>query len=263
MSLRQALAPARISGALRRAAIRWYEELERRLWRIPSKQYSEIKWWQQDLDRWVEWYEGKRSELYGVPAPAAAMRVLGDDLRESALLTWLQATLGTYPTRLGIPSDYFRGQRILDVGCGPLPLALGFTECEVYGVDPLIDEYARVGYPFAKYPERMKYIRGGAEHIAVEDDFFDGVISVNAIDHVDNFGAAAKEISRVLRPGGTLRMEVHYHDVNVCEPWALSDAVMLEHYGHLGIRKVSERVPNKHERLRDSGERLVVWATSG
>lgn len=250
-------------GRLARTVRRYYEDIERRLWRMPYKQYSEVKWWQRDLELWLEWYEGRRSELYGVPAPTPGQRVERGDRRESALFTWLAATEHTYPTRLALSTDCFRGQRILDVGCGPLPLALGFTECEVYGVDPLIDEYIRSGFPLDRYSSRMRYLRGSAERIPAEDGFFDAVISVNAIDHVDDFAAAAREIARVLRPGGTLRMEVHYHAANICEPWALSDAVMLEHYGHLGVRKVLERVPTKHERLRDDGERLAVWSNGG
>ncbi len=253
--------PSWAPGRLARAITLCYEAIERRVWRMPAKQYSEIKWWQQDIDRWVDWYEGRRTVLYGIPAPTTAQMVPGADRRERAILTWLSVMQASYPTRLGVSRDYFHGQRILDVGCGPLPLALGFTGCEVYGVDPLIEEYARVGYPFGKYPDRMKYLCGSAENIPVRDEFFDAVISVNAIDHVDDFAAAAREIGRVLRPGGRLRMEMHYHAANVCEPWALSDALVLQHYGHLGIRKVRERVPDEHERLRNDRERLVVWAT--
>ena len=254
----QSWKPTRLHRVMRK----WYEDIERRLWRMPYKQYAEIKWWQRDLHLWVDWYEGRRKELYGVPAPDPSQRVVKADQRESALLTWVAATNGMYPARLALPADHFRGQRILDVGCGPLPVALGFTDCDVYGVDPLIDEYLKAGFPLERYPPRMKYLRGSAERIPVDDGFFDAVISVNAIDHVDDFAAAAKEISRVLRPGGTLRIEVHYHAANVCEPWALSDAMMMEHYGHLGIRKILERVPTKHERLRDDDERLVVWANN-
>jgi SAM-dependent methyltransferase len=228
---------------------------------LPYKQYSEIKWWQHENARRIDWYEGRRAEFHGVPAPRPEDKVVGDDLGESALWTWLKLTQDTYPRRLALPTDHFRGKRVLDVGCGPLPLALAFTECEVYGLDQLIDHYAKVGYPLHKYPARMKYVLAGAERIPLPDHFVDAVISVNAIDHVDDFGAAAREIGRVLRPGGLLRMEVHYHAPNECEPWGLDDDIVLEHFGYLKIRKVQERAPTPHERLLADGEKLVVWTT--
>lgn len=91
------------------------------------------------------------------------------------------------------------------------------------------------------WSDRMNYIESGAEKIPVEDNFFDAVISVNAIDHVDDFGAVAAEITRVLRPDGILRLEVHYHRATACEPWELCDHTILEHYGHHGLKKIYER----------------------
>jgi hypothetical protein len=45
-----------------------FEGIEQRFWRLPHKEYCEVKWWQHDLQRFIEWYTGEREELYGVPA---------------------------------------------------------------------------------------------------------------------------------------------------------------------------------------------------
>jgi SAM-dependent methyltransferase len=245
---------------MRRILKSCYRGVKRRLWRLSYKQYREVEWWQQDIALYVEWYKGKKPSLYGVPAPTAAMKVKGVDAKESALLTWVAVMKDSYPTRLVAPRDYFRGKRVLDVGCGPFPMALGFTDCEVYGLDQLIGHYKRLGYPIKKYSSRMRYIQCSAENIPVRDHAFDAVISVNAIDHVDDFAAAAKEIARVLRPDGIIRMQVHYHPQAICEPWVLDDEIVMRHFGDLGIRKIHEHIADTNERVLGDGEKLVVWS---
>ena len=88
----------------------------------------------------------------------------------------------------------------------------------------------------------------------------DAVISVNAIDHVSDFSAVAKEIRRVLKPGGTLRLQAHYHKPTPLEPQSLDDELILREFGSLGVRKVAERRVKPGEQVHDFDECLVVWA---
>ena len=53
---------------------------------------------------------------------------------------------------------------------------------------------------------------------------FDAVISVNALDHVDDFEQVASEMQRVLRRSGTAYFEIEYHVPTVTEPLALDDS---------------------------------------
>lgn len=186
----------------------------------------------------------------------------GGDREANAVRTFINAAIDTYyPERLLVPRDYFKGKKILDVGCGPLPCALAFTDCQVYGLDQLLDRYRRLGFPLDTYPSRMTYVVGGAESMPFADAAFDAVISVNAIDHVDDFPKAAAEMRRVLRPDGILRMEVHYHPPNICEPWCLDDEVILRHFGQLVLRKVHERLAEDYECVFSEDEKLVVWCS--
>lgn len=228
---------------------------------LPFKRYSASAFWRREIQIYIAWYEGKISQLYGVPAPADDIKVKDYSLQENAIRTWAKADINKYPNHLLIPRDYFQGKRILDIGCGPIPYALAFTDCEIFGLDPMINKYKKLGFPLDSYPERLTYVKGDAEKMPFEDNFFDAVISVNAIDHVDNFSAAAKEASRVLRPEGILRLEVHYHQSTVTEPWAIDDDMVLKLFGHLGIRRVHERPYTElYPERPQEGEMLVVWA---
>ena len=231
---------------------------------LPHKQFSEWSFRRRQIKRYVDWYEGKIEYLYDVPRPSDEIKVTGYGPDGNAIRTWAHSSANIslkYPSRLLIPRDYFAGKRILDVGCGPIPSALAFTDCEIYGLDQLVEKYRALGFPLEEYSQRLTYVQGDAEDMPFEDEFFDGVISVNAIDHVDDFPSAAKEITRVLRPEGILRMEIHYHLPTVNEPWALDDDIVIKHFGHLGMRKVHEQpYINLYPELPERGEMLVVWA---
>ena len=207
---------------------------------VSIKQLGEFLFWKREIQRYMEWYEGKIT-LYGVlPSPTDEMKVRGYDLKGNAIRTFLNVMIDRYPKALLVPRDYFRGKRILDVGCGPIPLAVGFTDCEIYGLDPLTNAYRELGFPIGEYSGRFTHVNGRAEEMPFQDGFFDAVIAVNSIDHVDHFPNAAREISRVLRPGGILRLEVDFHPPRLLEPWSLNDDVILKHLGYLGIKKVYE-----------------------
>ena len=51
-------------------------------------------------------------------------------------------------------------------------------------------------------PGRLRFVRGAAECMPLDDDGFDAVISVEAAQHFPDLAAFAAETSRVLRPGG-------------------------------------------------------------
>lgn len=121
------------------------------------------------------------------------------------------------------------------------------------GPRPLVGRYSEAGYPIGEYDERLTLVEAAAENMPFDDDFFDAVISMNAIDHVDDFEVAAGEISRVLKPGGILRMEVRYHDPRLREPQVLDDSRIEASFGHLGIRKLAEHP--------DPDEIAVIWGT--
>ena len=65
-----------------------------------------------------------------------------------------------------------------------------------------------VNYEIARYPSTD--VIGVAEDLPFKDNSFDGVLSYAVLEHVKQPFAAAKEIIRVLKPGGTLRCIVPF-----------------------------------------------------
>lgn len=232
---------------------------------LAAKHRSELAWWEARLRERVAWYRGERT-MYGQPPPTSEQKHVRPTIEASAGVTTVAVSLDRYPRALKIPRDHFAGKTILDLGCGPYPLSIAFGGCNIVGLDPLVHEYESAGFPLAEFADRVTFVRGFAEDMPFASDAFDAIISVNAIDHVDDFARAAREISRVLKEGGVLRMQVHYHAPTELEPNALNDETILEHLGHLGLKKISEEVPSIP--VRDSGsapsvapgERFVVWA---
>ena len=204
--------------------------------------------------------------MYGQPPPTDEQKQVRSTIEASAGVTTVAVSLDRYPSALKIPRNHFAGKTILDLGCGPYPLSIAFEECHIVGLDPLVNEYEAAGFPLAEFADRVTFVRGFAEDMPFASRSFDAIISVNAIDHVDDFVRAAREISRVLKEDGVLRMQVHYHAPTELEPNALSDEAILRHLGRLGIKKVSEEVASIPAREPGStpnvapGERFVVWA---
>jgi SAM-dependent methyltransferase len=231
--------------------------------RLTYKGFNELRFWAKEIRAIVDWYLGRVSQYWSIPAPTAELKVSQFDLTRNAILTWANASLDYYPRHLLLPTDSFTGGVILDIGCGPIPHAQAFTGCQVCNLDPLVSEYRKLGFPLELHSPRLTFVSSRAEQMPFETASFDAVISVNAIDHVDDFEATAWEIARVLRPGGVLRFEAHYHQPTSLEPWSLSDEIILRHFAPLGVNKVHERPYREvdSESETQQGEMLTIWAS--
>lgn len=233
--------------------------------RLGAKHLAELAWWERGLRYRVEWYRGERT-MYGRRPPTDEEKQVRDTIEASAGVTTVAVSLDRYPKALKISRDHFAGKTLLDVGCGPYPLSIAFEDCRIVGLDPLVRHYEEAGFPLSEFTDRVTFVRGFAEDMPFPSNSFDAVISVNAIDHVDDFARAAREVSRVLKKDGVLRMQVHYHPPRKLEPHALTDEDVVAHLGHLGIEKISEEAPSGPPRDPgsspevDPNERLVVWA---
>ena len=123
-----------------------------------------------------------------------------------------------YTSHFGLDRDFYRGLKILDIGCGPRGSLEWATEADLrVGLDPLADAYRSLGI------ERhcMQYVACGAEQIPYPGSFFDLVCSFNSLDHVDDLDSVISEIVRVTAPGGVflLLTDVH-HQPTLLEPTA-------------------------------------------
>jgi ubiquinone/menaquinone biosynthesis C-methylase UbiE len=124
-----------------------------------------------------------------------------------------------------------------------LPKRFVFLNCEIYGLDPLIADYARIGYLMTGH-DRYQFLGAAAEKIPFAGGAIEAVISVNSIDHVDDLKSASNEIRRVLRNDGLFRMHVNYHSKAIAEPQVLSDRIFRSLFSWVpNLRKISESGP--------------------
>jgi SAM-dependent methyltransferase len=121
-----------------------------------------------------------------------------------------------YTTHFGIDREFYRGKRILDIGCGPRgSLEWADKAAERVGLDPLVPAYRKLGIDRHK----MKYCAARSERIPFPGAYFDVVASVNSLDHVDDVHETIQEIARVTKPHGIFLVIVEVnHRVRACEP---------------------------------------------
>jgi SAM-dependent methyltransferase len=236
-----------------------------------QKEAAELRHWRSELVRLHDWFIGGTVDWWGLPAPSAGQKLARSDLWSTNAILTMHQLRPTYWEELQLDGDAFAGQRVLEVGCGPLAPILQFDRCERHGLDPLIDAYVAAGWPL--YDLDVTFVNAAGEHMPYPDGWFDSVISVNALDHVDDFRAVAREIERVLKPGGRLQFEVEYHEPTVTEPLKLDDEEIGNAFRRTSVTKAREiGAAELFARLADrfalnaevlpslgSGERYALW----
>lgn len=147
-----------------------------------------------------------------------------------------------------------RGVRVLEVGCGVGTDLLQFARAgaEVYAVDysPRSVDLAR--RQLALYGLEGDIQAGDAEELPFEDNSFDLVYSWGVIHHTPDTARAAREIVRVLRPGGAARVMIYHrrslvalqtwlvHGLLSGRPFQSLAAVLAHHHESSGTKAFTE-----------------------
>lgn len=105
--------------------------------------------------------------------------------------------------------------KVLDVGGGTGHAYCSFFQypetIEYYLVDPnlrlLHDQFLRI-YPKLSFL-KMAHILAQAEFLPIKSESFDLVLSISAIDHLNDYSKFISEAYRVLKPGGTFFITSH------------------------------------------------------
>jgi SAM-dependent methyltransferase len=123
----------------------------------------------------------------GVYSSEAARFLLGDSFHPGGaqLTSRLIGALGVGP-----------GDVVLDVACGPGTSALQLARecgCEAIGVD--------LAPPDASGDTRVRFVRGDAEKLPLDDESVDGALCECALCTFPDKPTAVGELARVLRPG--------------------------------------------------------------
>jgi SAM-dependent methyltransferase len=117
------------------------------------------------------------------------------------------------------------GDRVLDLGCGAGRHA--FEAARRGGIVTAVDldlaELKHVRDVGDADPEAHAMpVNGDALRLPFPDASFDRVIASEVMEHISDDGAAARELARVLRPGGTIAVTVPARwPEKIC--WALTD----------------------------------------
>jgi SAM-dependent methyltransferase len=219
-----------------------FDQLSRRVnpfYRLTRKHEAELAFWQDALRHLKGWFQNGETGRSGIRPPRPDQKInISDSWVVNAVAT-RHAMCPSYTERLRIERDLLKGKRVLDVGSGPLAPILQFAKCTRHCVDPLANVYMTAGWPLFEYD--AKFINTGGECLPYPDGYFDAVISVNALDHVEDFEKVASEMQRVLRRGGEAYFEVEYHMPTVTEPVKLNDARVVDAFSRCELTPVINR----------------------
>jgi SAM-dependent methyltransferase len=214
-----------------------------------SKQAAELSFWKQEILRYQDWFNGK-FPMYQTDVPRKDQKIFARNLKDSSILTWHKLHQEPkYLFDLELDAGAFQGLRVLDVGAGPIPSATAFLGCSLYCLEPLLHQYLGVAF-----------VHAVAENIPVNDAFFDAVISVNAIDHVDDLARTAAELKRVLKPGGLFRMHVHYHPPTKCEPIQIDDRLFQNLFQWCENLKKLKQTRQSFSMELPADQSFVLWS---
>lgn len=94
------------------------------------------------------------------------------------------------------------GSRVLDLGCGE---GYGLRELTRSGFRPVgVDPEGAPLRRSRQGPLIAEVVRGSAEHLPLKNESFDAVVSVEAVEHMQNPLSGLRSARRVLRHGGIL-----------------------------------------------------------
>lgn len=266
--------PGQFMRTIRRRIKAPADQLLRRVnpsYRLKRKHDAEIFYWKSELKHLKEWFQDGSTDWWGMRPPTPEQKLNVSELWIVNAVMTMHYLRPSYAEELRIKPDCFTGKRVLEVGSGPLAPILQFSDCIRHCIDPLSNMYLAAGWPLFEYD--AKFINIAGEALPYPDGYFDAAISVNALDHVDDFERVVSQIQRVLRKGGGVYFEVEYHEPTVTEPIKLNDSRVMKAFSECQLEMIVNRtgremfealvkrfdlLPNQFERFGDA-ERFVTW----
>ncbi len=147
------------------------------------------------------------------------------------------------------------GMRLLDCGCGPGTLTLGFAKRvapgETIGIDREASQFtATVNAAQRENIGNLHFVTGDIYELPYADESFDAVFASAVLGSVSDPQRVVAEMARVLKPGGIMALKEFDHGGDII--WPLSPLLEKSAELYHGLRK-----HNGH--AEDCGRRLRGW----
>jgi len=149
------------------------------------------------------------------------------------------------------------GINALDIGSGfGFPLLevaqrLG-TSSNVYGIDPWEQAIERVKLKIKQYDlTNVEIIKGVAERLPFENNFFDLIVSNNGINNVENIELTLSECSRVSKPGAQLAITLNLEDTMI-EFYDVFKETLKENELDDEVKKMKNQIYSKRKPLSET-----------
>ena len=148
------------------------------------------------------------------------------------------------------------GINALDVGCGlgfpliELSQRLG-TSCNVYGIDPWESVIERINLKIKTYDlKNVIAIKGAAEELPFDDNFFDLIVSNNGINNVKDLHKSLNECSRVSKSGAQFTITLNLEDTMI-EFYNLFEETLIKNNLAEEVKKMKEQIYSKRKPLEE------------
>jgi ubiquinone/menaquinone biosynthesis C-methylase UbiE len=151
-----------------------------------------------------------------------------------------------------------RYHRLLEIGYGSGVLIpeLKTRSDEIYGIDPH-QHHKEVEASLARHGIKAELHSSGAEQLPFPDAFFDCLVSVSALEYVEDIERACREMRRVLKPGGYLVLVTPGQSPLLDFGLRLFTGENADQYGD----RRQKLVPTLKRHFAPVKERSVPWVT--
>jgi len=109
--------------------------------------------------------------------------------------------------RYKFASQYVEGKRVFNTACGDgygSDFLIRDEEVVVWGMDISKKAIQSAKLKYGVKRKNLKYLVGSVYEIPFEEGYFDTVVTIETIEHLENHEKFLSEINRVLRKGGIL-----------------------------------------------------------
>jgi ubiquinone/menaquinone biosynthesis C-methylase UbiE len=150
------------------------------------------------------------------------------------------------------------GMNLLDCGCGPGTLTVGYAEKIAPGSAKGLDRETGQTKPVTEFAEQngisnLEFIEGDIYALPFPDNHFDAVFASAVLGSVANANEVVQEMVRVLKPAGVIAIKEFDHGSDIIWPQSPLIAQSTELYHRL-------RAHNNHE--QNCGRRLKEFLTN-